>query len=232
MLESTCRAAELRVVDESSFKSSERCTLVRGFPLSTVEEARKLSKKLFDEYSPKAIIAIERPGRNEKGVYHTGRGYDMSPWTAKLDYTFDEAKERRILTIGIGDYGNEAGLGQIREIVREVFPYGAKCRCPCGAGNATAVESDVGVIGSCSNTGAYGVTACLSALLGEPELLQSPELERIMLLECSKMGGADGLTKTCTLRVDGITADTYVSTVQILGEIIRQGLTEIHPLFH
>jgi hypothetical protein len=34
-----------------------------------------------------------------------------------MDYLFEEAKRRGILTIGIGDLGNELGMGYIKEAI-------------------------------------------------------------------------------------------------------------------
>ncbi|NIM46321.1 MAG: DUF4392 domain-containing protein [Nitrososphaeria archaeon] len=227
LIEATFRAAELRTVNEKIHKENPQTTHTRGFPLSTVEKAQKLTREIIDEYNPKAVIAVERAGRNEKGVYHTGFGHDMSSWTAKIDHFIDEARKRDILTIGIGDLGNEAGMGAIRDVVKKVVPNAEKCKCPCGAGLATMVETDVTVATAVSNLGAYGVTTCLSGLLNKFDLLQSVEVERRMIYECINAGGIDGVSAFPSLHVDGIAAETYISWVKILRTIIEYGLTDV-----
>jgi hypothetical protein len=59
-----------------------------------------------------------------RGTYHNMFGQDYSEGRARIDYLVEEAGERRILTIGIGDGGNEIGMGAIAEAVRKHVPHG------------------------------------------------------------------------------------------------------------
>lgn len=229
MIEAICRAAELRVVDKEVFGAIPQSTAVEEFPLTTDKGSKEKSKEILDEINPAAIVSVERAGRNEKNVYHTAFGHDMSGWTAKIDYLIDEARKRDILTIGIGDWGNEAGLGAIRDEVKKLMPYGEKCRCPCKGGTATAVEAEIPVVSICSNLGAYGITACLSALTQKTEILQDAEVERHMIRESLRMGGMDGVQATSSWKmpVDAIPIDAYLSVLTILKSLVRQGLTDV-----
>ena len=106
-----CRGANLNVTELATVKRTERTMTVRGFPIDE-QEARREAKRIFDELKPKAIIAIERRGRNEKGVYHAlPKGRNMNHVEAKMVALYDVAKERGVLTIGIGDGANEIGWG-------------------------------------------------------------------------------------------------------------------------
>jgi hypothetical protein len=105
---------------------------------------------------------VEKVGPNKKGVCHTVYGSDVSSSCAKIDYLVEEANRRGILTIGIGDRGNEIGMGVIRDVVEKVVPTGSKCKCPCGAGIACVTETAVTVLASISNLGAYGITVSFS----------------------------------------------------------------------
>lgn len=150
-----------------------RKAMVMGFPLDH-EEAKKQAAEILDRLNPKAVIAVERPGWNDKHVHHSGMGYDISSVTAKLDYLYEEARARGILTIGVGDLGNEMGMGNVEEEVKAGIPNGATCLCGCGGGIATSVKSDVGLICNISNWGAYGICACLAALAaGTPTVANS-----------------------------------------------------------
>jgi len=111
----------------------------------------------LDLLRPSALIAIEKLGPNQQGVYHMVKGHDSSAFQAKAGRLFDAARPRGILTIGVGDRGNEIGMGAIADTVRQVLPYGSICQCPCGGGVADATEVDVVVPGTCSNWGAYGM---------------------------------------------------------------------------
>lgn len=57
-----------------------------------------------------SVVSVERAGRNEKNVYHTAFGHDMSRWTSKIDHMLDEARDRGILTIGIEELGERGRL--------------------------------------------------------------------------------------------------------------------------
>ena len=72
-----------------------RKAMVMGFPLDH-EEAKKQAAEILDRLNPKAVIAVERPGWNDKHVHHSGMGYDISSVTAKLDYLYEEARAREI----------------------------------------------------------------------------------------------------------------------------------------
>jgi len=91
--------------------------VVQGFPADD-GEAKQAVKMLLDK-SPAGLISIERQGANAKGVYHYGRGEaNKREIMAKIDLLFEEAKARGILTIGIGDGGNELGMGRIKELIQ------------------------------------------------------------------------------------------------------------------
>ena len=121
-LTKTTEAAGLIVCTEEQLRSGGRGrkATVLGFPLDH-EEAKKKAVEILDRLDPKAVIAVERPGWNEKRIHHSGMGYDISTVTAKLDYLFLEAQRRGILTIGVGDLGNEMGMGYIKEEIKS--PY-------------------------------------------------------------------------------------------------------------
>lgn len=51
-------------------------------------------------------------------------------------------REGGALTVAIGDFGNELGMGAIGETVRSVTPAGARCECACG-GTAWMIAAGV-----------------------------------------------------------------------------------------
>lgn len=127
------------------------------------------------------------------------------------------------------NWGNEAGLGAIKDKTREIMPRGAKCRCPCGKGIATTVEADVTLVVTCSNLGAYGITACLSALLNKPDVLQDAEVEEQMIRECIRAGGMESIQALSSIKtpVDAMPMDAYVGVVKLMKAVVKQELTEI-----
>ena len=80
------------------------------------------------------------------------------------------------------------------------------------------------VVAGTSNWGGYGVAAALAAVLGRPELLHSADVDRRMLEECVRTGAADGATGRHTLSVDGTSAITQTSVLELMRAVITVGL--------
>lgn len=220
----TCIGAGLVPLTLDVAKKKPHSVIVRGFPHGGVKESKEEAKKLLDETDPSAVIAIERKGRNKEGHYHSVMGTARTETEAKLDHVVDEARSRGILTIGIGDNGNEIGFGNIFDAVREVQPFGAKCQCPCGGGIASVIETDVLIPASTSNWGAYGVEACMAIVQGIPAIMHNPEMERRMLTNCANTGCEDGSATGCTPTVDGTGATTYC-LVDLLKNLVDLSIT-------
>ncbi len=222
----TCRGAGLNVLTEADIERAPRkphpknvYCLVLPFPIDddlAIEEARRL----FNQYRAKALIAIEKNGPNRKGVYHMVGGFDNSDCVVKAGRLFEEAARRRVLTIGIGDRGNEIGFGAIEEVPRRLLPFGQKCTCPCGAGVVDATNVDVLVTAATSNWGAYGIAACLAALLNRQEVLHDPATESRMLHKCIDAGGFDGFSHRPIPVTDGMPEAVHVAIVTLLNEIV------------
>ena len=203
-------------------------------PLSSVidfptveEEAEKRARQLVRHFKPKAIVAIERRGVSKNGIYHAWNGLDMAPYEARIGRLFEESRKEGILTIGIGDGGNEIGMGNIYDTVRKVVPYGDLCKCPTQCGIADSTLVDVAVVTTVSNWGAYGIEACLAAITGKSEALHAEEEELRIIRECIDAGGLDGPAKVPRPSVDAIPAKIDVAILDFLGEIIRGRFREI-----
>jgi hypothetical protein len=198
---------------------------VLGFP-TIPDRARSLAIALIDRFQPSAAIVIEKGGMNEKGVIHTSRGHDTTEHMAKADLLVQEAKARGILTIGIGDGGNEVGMGLIREEIRDHLPFGKKCNCPCGSGIAPVTETDLLVVATVSNWGAYGISACLAILLKEPAVFHSAKIERSVLEHASDAGFIDGISGFVEPGADGLDAETHCHVVELLRTVVKKGGTK------
>lgn len=228
-LEVVVRAAGLvPVTPEQGMRSIEspkpiHTASVLHFPMDT-DLARETSRSLIEKFSPWAVIAIEKGGMNEKGRIHTGEGYDTTDHTAKIDFLVRDAKEFGILTIGIGDGGNEIGMGLIREEIKQRLPYGSKCQCACGSGIASVTETDVLVTSAVSNWGAYGIEACLAVLLQKPEIMHDRESEVRMLESASISGLIDGSTGFSVPSVDGLPVEVHASLVYVLRALVTNAI--------
>lgn len=223
MTKATCRGAGLNVTDLETVKRTARTVTVIGFPIDE-DKAKKEADLLLDDLKPKAIISIERRGRNEKGVYHAlPRGRNMNYIEAKMVYLFDKARKEHILTVGIGDGGNEIGWGIVNNVIREKIPFGDKCSCGCGGGIGDNTFVDVLVAASVSNWGAYGIAASLSVLLNNSEIFHNAKIESRMLRECIDAGGIDGVSYLPEPKVDGLPEEIHLAIVNLLNEITKAG---------
>lgn len=140
---------------------------------------------------PVGILSIERCGRNEENRYANMRGVDIGRYTAPLDEFFPLARAHGIFTLGIGDGGNEIGMGNVADAVRQKLALK-----PC------VVQTDRLVLGTVSNWGAYGLAASLGALAGK-DLLPAPGWLEESLQRWADMGSVDGVNGLREPTVDG-----------------------------
>ena len=108
------------------------------------------------------LIAIERVSPASDGKPHREHGWDMSRETAPLHLLFDDPGwVRPWRTIGIGDGGNEIGMGSLPEdIVRTEIPNGSVI--------AATIPADHLIVAGVSNWGGYGLLAAMACR--KPEL--------------------------------------------------------------
>jgi len=102
------------------------------------------------------LIAIERVSPASDGKPHREHGWDMSRETAPLHLLFsDPAAKRRWYTIGIGDGGNEIGMGSLpKEIIESGIPNGKVI--------AATTPVDSLIVAGVSNWGGYGLLAAMA----------------------------------------------------------------------
>jgi hypothetical protein len=205
--------------------SAIHASTVLEFPTDS-EHAKTKATSLLEQYKPSGVITIEKGGMNEKGIIHTSRGHDTTEHMAKADFLVAEAKRKGLLTIGIGDGGNEIGMGNIREVIRKLLPFGDRCRCPCGTGIAPVSEVDVLVPATVSNWGAYGIAACLAILLKDTTVFHDPGVEQWVLQHASDAGFIDGISGFVEPGADGLSSETHCHLVALLAGIVRRGAAQ------
>ena len=191
-------------------RGRNRCAFV-PFPLDRAD-AEATARHLLDELAPKAIIAIERPGAGRDGEYHGGGGFSISSFTAKTDVLFALAQDRGIGTIGIGDLGNELGMGVVAPEVRQHVPLGDTI--------AAELAADVAVIANISNWGAYGVAACLAAMLGNEDLFHDGKQELRLIDACVRAGAIDPVGGQLRPWVDGTDGVANAALVDLLRSVV------------
>jgi len=226
-IKKTCVAAGVSVLPKEMVTKRNHAAVFLPFPQGE-KGARDRAESLLDEFNPKAVVSVERTGPNEKGVFHTQLGTAKEPDTlAHLHWLVVSAKERNILTIGVGDGGNEIGYGLIKEELKEIG-LGSTCRCPCESGLISAVATDVLVSAAVSNWGAYCVAGCIAHLLKSEELLHDAATELRMLEACVSAGAGDGHYGAQILSVDGgIGYECNQAFITMARTLVKLALKEI-----
>jgi D-glutamate cyclase len=209
----TQAAAEALAAGERDGESWRGRLQVQPFP-SDPAEAAAAARRLWQAAKPAALISVEKLGPNRRGVIHTMYGEDVTATQARTDRIFALARRHGVLTVGIGDRGNEIGMGGL------LSPR-LRCACPCRGTIACAVPADRPVVAFSSNWGSYAVAAALAARLRQPELLHRPASEGRMLRSLLRSGVVDGLTRRAALSVDGAPLAVQTALVDLLGAVLR-----------
>ncbi|HIY18326.1 MAG TPA: DUF4392 domain-containing protein [Candidatus Blautia avistercoris] len=165
-------------------------------------------EELLEKYQPVCLISIERCGHNVENDYANMRGISIKKETARVDRLFELAMDREIPTFGIGDGGNEIGMGNLKEIIA-----GKLSLVPC------EVEVDDLIIATVSNWGAYAMTAYMQMMEHVP-VLPSYEEVKAYLKEIVKMGSVDGVTKEQVLSVDGFSLEVEKEILNDLHKVV------------
>ena len=169
-------------------------------------------EEIISKYSPCALISIERCGENINGDYANMRGVSIAEHTADIDRLFDFAYENGIYTVGVGDGGNEIGMGNVKDIISNELSL-----VPC----KTQV-SDL-VIATVSNWGAYALAGALSILEGKNLFAGYDEVAEYISYIVKK-GSVDGVNKTHVETVDGFSADVEKEIVCAVNEYTDNAL--------
>jgi hypothetical protein len=181
------------------------------------DDAAADAHALFERLAPAAVVGIEIPGANKDGEFHNVTARLVpTDLVAKADALMRAATARSVLTLGIGDGGNELGMGFIPEAVREHLAGGDRI--------SPTTDVDALVVGCISNWAAVGVAAAVAALSGKPELLRTVDVGRITE-RLSDAGAIDGLTSYVDPKNDGTTPATTRAFVELLATAVEMHLS-------
>lgn len=152
---------------------------------------------------------------------HTMRGRDVTANMAPAHWLFEVASRRGppIATIGIGDGGNEIGMGKMSwDVIR--------CNIPNGALIACRVPTDYLIVCGISNWGAYGLAAGVRLLRHAPfdtdlfDIERERELLRVMV-EAGPL--VDGVLGKPSVSVDGLAFDRYAQALEAIRDVVQSG---------
>ena len=160
------------------------------------------ARQALDQWQPDLIISIERPGLNAEGNYCNMRGEDISANCASFDQFLNLAS---CPTIGIGDGGNEIGMGNVMDTLTtlDIVPSTTCC--------------DELVIADVSNWAAHGLIALLSSARGTDMLAGWDNIAVLRYL--SGHGSVDGVSRENTLTEDGLDSEISEQLIDQLRKI-------------
>lgn len=148
------------------------------------------------------------------------RGLCIDQYTVPFYQLFEQARAAvpRIVTIGIGDGGNEIGMGSIPwpELARRLpDPPGGKiaCRIPC----------DWTILAGVSNWGGYALAAAVAHLRKRIEILQPwTGTQQWEWLQAIVRDGpaVDGVTRLAEPTVDGLPFATYIQPWDAMRQLL------------
>jgi hypothetical protein len=193
------------------------------------------------------LIAIERPGPShtleslaaqrraapppiaqftdsvpaaERDVCHNMRGESIDAWTAKTHRLFEAiaAAGLPIATIGLGDGGNEIGMGQYQwEVLVDAMGSNVAGRI------VSRIATDFTIIGGVSDWAAYGLALAVARLCGATGLGrrwdsrgQRELVERLV----AQTRAVDGLTLRREATVDGLPLDIYLRPLEEMRKLL------------
>ena len=164
----------------------------------------------IQEHHPSLVISIERCAPDAHGTYRNMRGVDISDKTAHIDRLF----EMGIPSIGIGDGGNEIGMGNLLDIVEhaDLLPdYPAITTC------------NQLIAASTSNWGGYGLVAALSIEVGRnllPDIQTDTDCIRFLV----DAGCVTGVSGAHDYQVDEFTLEENAAILQELHDHVATAL--------
>ena len=166
-------------------------------------------EKAINEYNPVGMISIERCGLNTENKYANMRNIDISEHTAEIDLFFSNYYNK-IPTIGIGDGGNEIGMGNLEYIIKDNLNL-----LPC------KIKVDKLIISSVSNWGGYGLAAYLCLLTKNKEFFETvEETVKNYIKYIISLGSVDGVTHENKEKVDGNDIDIELNIIRSLLKVI------------
>ena len=168
----------------SALKSDYQCYQISVNQYNALPE---IASAALAELKPQLVVSIERPGFNASKGYANMRGEDISPRCASFDYFLTQAA---CPTIGIGDGGNEIGMGNLYQQVSALNITPSVTQC------------DELIVADVSNWAAWALAAMVSVLRNENLLSGADPLAILQYL--SAKGSVDGVTRLNTLTEDGL----------------------------
>ena len=179
---------------------------VVDFPITDDDASKRFAQELLDELDPSVLIAIERCGLTHESLYRNMYGQDITEYNARIDHLFTDHP----YSVGIGDGGNEIGMGNLASEIPKV---------PTLVKLPSVTSTTRLIVTSVSNWGGYGLVAAMSRQKGK-SLLPSVESEQDLIKSMVDMGAVDGFTTKQEYKVDGFTLEENSAILTRLHDLL------------
>ena len=198
------------ITDEYALEIMTECksekSRVIDFPIMDKTESEEYALELLSVENPSILLSIERCSAAQDDKYRNMRNLDITGSTARIDLLFNKHKT----TIGIGDGGNEIGMGNVLDGVdksEKLVSY-----------PAISTVNEL-IISSVSNWGGYGLLSSLSMSTGE-NVLPTVDEDMQIIRRMVDMGAVDGFSGEQTYKVDGFSLEENARVLQRLHDIL------------
>ena len=166
-------------------------------------------EKTIEEHNPIGMISIERCGLNIYNKYANMRNININEHTAEIDLFFVNYYNK-IPTIGIGDGGNEIGMGNLENIIKNKLDL-----VPC------KIKVDKLIISTVSNWGGYGLAAYLCKLTNNKKFFETVEnIVKEYIKYIISIGSVDGVTHENKEKIDGYDIEVELNIIRSLYKVI------------
>lgn len=170
-------------------------------------------RSFIAEKKPTHLISLERPGKAADGHYYNMRGESIDDMVTDSALFLSEAKKQGIVTISIGDGGNEMGMGFFKRQIYRFVPSGEKI--------CTEESANLVLASGVSNWWGWGIAALLSHETS-CSLLPSDKEETELLKRVVDTGGVDGCTKKQAMTVDNISLETHLGILAEVRSLVQE----------
>ena len=169
------------------------------------ENAETFANATLAKLQPSLVLSIERPGKTANGNYYNMRSEKINTEVAVFDPFLELSN---CPTIGIGDGGNEIGMGNIHSSLQDLQIKASITRCD------ELVVSDV------SNWAAYGILALLDLWLELDTFKEISHREQIDYLV--DRGACDGVSRQRVATEDGFDPDIGSQLISEMNLLVQQ----------
>ncbi|MCH9276452.1 DUF4392 domain-containing protein [Bifidobacterium amazonense] len=169
------------------------------------------TRKLVEREHIDTVIFIERVGPARDGYPRNMRGINIQEWTAPLS----RLAGLGLHTVGIGDGGNEIGMGHIQEYaIEDIVDHGEDIAC--------TVPTEELIVAGCSNWGGHAFVCSLYAMgCTQVAAMLDDRWHKDVIANITAAGGLDGVKLLNIPTVDGLSERQYYAQINAISQLAR-----------